>query len=152
MDRLEKLIFTMREAIEDQRKTWRTNDLPGIERMLKKCIAREINMIDERKNARTYARTRPRTPSDDSDANRDLMEVRSSLYNQSASPSRSPSPGKRTAASPDGRRLGSTAMRSAGNSSDAGRREPPPLGDSALNLVRIKTGAAPTKSALKALD
>lgn len=81
VDRLEKLIFTMHEAIEDQKKTWSTNDLPGIEKMIKFCIAREMSKIDERKDARKYALTRPRTPSSDSDANRDLMEVRSSVYN-----------------------------------------------------------------------
>ena len=153
VDRLEKLIFTMREAIEDQRRTWKTSDLAGIERTLKHCVAREMNKIDERKDARTYARHRPATPSDDSDANRDLMEVRSSLYNQSASPSRSPSPNKRGAGSPDPghAKHGSTAMRSLGTSSDAGGAGR--LGGSGLNLVKIQTSAAPpTKSALKALE
>lgn len=118
VDRLEKLIFTMREAIEDSKKTWQLNDLPKIEKMLKYCIAREIAKIDERKDARRYAKNRPRTPSSGSDANKDLVEVRSSLYNLSASPSKSPSPHKK-AGSPD-KRFGSTAMRSIGGSSEAG--------------------------------
>ena len=97
---MEKLIFTMSEAIEDSKKTWSLNDLPAIEKMLKYCIAREMAKIDERKDARRYAKNRPRTPSSGSDANKDLVDVRSSLYNLSASPSRSPSPYKKAAASP----------------------------------------------------
>ena len=79
--------------------------------MLKYCISKEIAAIDERKDARKYAKNRPRTPSSGSEANKDLVEVKSSLYNLSASPSRSPSPYKKTAASPG------MAMRSIGGGS-----------------------------------
>ena len=121
--------------------------MPQIEKMLKYCITKEMAQVDERKDARKYARNRPRTPSSGSDANKDLVEVRSSLYNLSASPSKSPSPNKRTAASPG--KLGSTAMRSLGGSSDVGTQK---IGGATLNLVKIQTSAGPTKSALKALD
>ena len=93
-----------------------------------------MNKIDERKDARRYALTRPRTPSSESDANRDLNDVRSSLYNQSASPSRSPSPNKKTAASPD-KRLGSSGMgiRSIGSSDAGGGRKEPQT----INLIKV---------------
>ena len=119
--------------------------MPEIEKMLKYCITKEITQIDERKEARKYARNRPRTPSSGSDANKDLVDVRSSLYNLSASPSKSPSPHKRAAASPG--KLGSTAMRSiGGGSSDTGAQK---IGGATLNLIKIQTSGGPTKSALK---
>lgn len=64
----------------------------------------------------------------------------------------SPSPKKRgDAGSPQHKRMGSSAlMRSIGNSSEA--KAPQNIGGSTLNLVKIQTGAAPTKSNLKALD
>ena len=127
------------------------SDIPKIERIIRFCIIREMHNIDERKGARFYEKNRPRTPSSDSDMPRVVDdEKKSSLYNMSHSPS--PSPKKRgETGSPQHKRMGSSAlMRSIGNSSEA--KAPQNIGGSTLNLVKIQTGAAPTKSNLKALD
>ena len=121
--KLEHLIFTIREAIEDQKKTWRMNDIPAIEKIIKYCIVREMFSIDERKGARYYEKNRPRSVSSDSlDGPRvDDVDKKSSLYNGSHSPSKSPSPQKKgMSPSPQHRRMGSSnMMRSIGNSSEA---------------------------------
>ena len=76
------------------------SDIPAIEKMIKFCIVREMHSIDERKGARFYEKNRPMTPSSDSDGNKVDDEKKSSLYNMSHSPSKSPSPNKKGVGSP----------------------------------------------------
>ena len=61
---LDKLIFTIADLIKDAKRDWKTIDLDRIKRLTKLCIVRELNMLDERKDARKYAETRMPTISD----------------------------------------------------------------------------------------
>ena len=123
----EKLAFSMTGPLEEFRKDWRTLDMEVIEYLIRICIVRELQSIEERKEAQK-ARKRMderlnREIEQDEAAN--LSHVKSSVYGAQSSPSRagSPSPGRAPhspAMKAGGRDFANTglALRSMAGSSD----------------------------------
>ena len=48
---LDKLVFTMADAIREARFTWKTISIDRIKYLTKQVITRELNMLDGRKDA-----------------------------------------------------------------------------------------------------
>ena len=61
---IEKLVFTIQDAIREAKIQWKTIDLGRIKQITKLVIVRELNMLDGRKDAQKYAETRMPTISD----------------------------------------------------------------------------------------
>lgn len=152
---MDKLVFTMKEALVKFQKLWLTPDKEKIYEKIRICMARELTMVEERKDAAEYALKRPKSFDFFDDlANGDLSAVKSASWGQS-SPSRmgSPSPGKNLKIAPTGgqktggRDLNTTGfeLKSIGESEGRGRpvafKDPPMLKTSSL--------AAPTAAKLK---
>lgn len=51
---LDKLVFDMRESIDIWKKEWKTLDLDYIFKMVRLSIVRELQMIEERKDAEVF--------------------------------------------------------------------------------------------------
>lgn len=141
---MDKLVFKMREALLKFQVLWKTLDKEKIYDIIKLCLARELQCVEERKDATEYALKRPKS-FDSFDINNDLSAVKSQSWGQS-SPSRagSPSPKKPNLGSTrmgldtmktGGRDLNTTGLdlKSIGESEGRGRpvsfKEPPRLGN-----------------------
>ena len=92
---MDKLVFKMREAMQKFKKLWQTLDEDKILQIIKYCLARELTIVEERKDAAEWAVQNPNFDSLFDDHNADLSVVKSASWGQS-SPSRmgSPSPKK----------------------------------------------------------
>jgi len=86
---MDKLVFTMREALTKFQKLWQTLDKDKIYTIIRLCLARELTCVEERKDAAEYGLKRPK--SFDSFENNDLSAVKSTSWAMS-SPSRAGSP------------------------------------------------------------
>ena len=51
---LDKMVFTIADLIKDAKFDWKTVDMARIKRIVKLCIVRELNMLDNRKDAIQY--------------------------------------------------------------------------------------------------
>lgn len=151
---MDKLVFTMTQALTKFQKLWLTLDKDEIYQKIRLCMARELTMVEERKDAAEYALKRPKSfDFFDDPANVDLSAVKSASWGQS-SPSRmgSPSPNRKqapTGQKTGGRDLNTTGfeLKSIGESDGRGRpvafKDPPMLKTSL---------AAPTAEKLKRLN
>ena len=91
---LDKLVFTMADAIREARFTWKTISMERIKYLTKMVIVRELNSLDGRKDANLYAATRMPTISDfdmgEMDAKsvtKSVQDVKSQYSGSRASPS-----------------------------------------------------------------
>ena len=94
---LDKLVFTMADAIREARFTWKTISIDRIKYLTKQVITRELNMLDGRKDAQRYAATRMPTISDFEMDNVDAKSVTKSVaaVSQYSGSRASPSPYKK---------------------------------------------------------
>lgn len=153
---MDKLVFKMKEALQKFQKLWLTMDKAEITQKIRICLARELTMVEERKDAAEYALKRPKSFDFFDDlANGDLSAVKSASWGQS-SPSRmgSPSPGKNLKIAPTGQKTGGRDLNNTGfelksiGESD-GRGRPVAFKDPPMLKTPL---AAPTAAMLKKLN
>lgn len=155
---MDKLVFKMREALEKFKKLYQTLDKDKIKQIIRLCIARELQCVEERKDAAEYASKRVKSYDFFEDGNADLSAVKSQSWGQS-SPSRigSPSPKRAGASTPikaGGRDPNNTSfnIRSIGESDGRARGltfKDPPVLKSGLTLM---PKGAPTIENLRRLS
>lgn len=154
---MDKLIFKMKEALQKFQKLWLTLDKDKIYAIIRLCMARELQSVEERKDAAEYALKRPKS-FDSWDANADLSAVKSASMGQS-SPSRagSPSPMKKSTRfdgvlKTGGRDLNTTGFELKSIGTNDGRpvsfKEPPML----KNMKSASKDVKPTAANLRRLD
>ena len=93
---IDKLVFTVQDAVKEAKFQWRTIDLGRIKQITKLVIVRELNMLDGRKDAQKYAATRVPTISDfEMDVGGESVVKSQAALSQYSGSRGSPSPAKR---------------------------------------------------------